>query len=156
MDINTNPILQKIESCRNLLKLFQKERNLFLSKKELTTADIMPMLKMKKQLIDIIDNSNSTTIPVQQADNKKLLLELGSILEELLVIDRENELLLKTLLKKNEDKSINKTKKYPIVSRSINKNMPTTNNAQRNASLARRAMANAKLNNLNHNNKKYI
>lgn len=104
-----NNIEERIKNCKNLLNLFRKERRLFLARETVNMQDVLPILKLKKDLVDVLDGANllsantenaSAEDPKEELQRKEQLRELAGLLEELLVIDRENEMLLRKLLNK--------------------------------------------------------
>ena len=101
----TDVIRKQIESCRELLKIFQNERQLYLDRPNINLDDVTRILCRKKQLVEIFDQQQQVIrdFKAQAAVNnspedKELMRELGSILEQLLVIDHENEKLLRHCL----------------------------------------------------------
>lgn len=98
-------IRTQIESCRELLNVFQKERQLYNDKDKVGISEVMQILNRKKQIVEIFDKQHRLVKLLQQsatdqsqkdaAEQKTLMRELGSILEQLLVIDHENEKLLR-------------------------------------------------------------
>jgi len=104
MNEATNVIRKQIESCRELLKIFQNERQLYLDRPDINLEDVTRILCRKKQLVEVFDQQQQVIRECKEqngmvdADNRELMRELGSILEQLLVIDHENEKLLRHCL----------------------------------------------------------
>lgn len=95
-------IRRQIENCKGLLGIFQDERKTYQEKRHLEPRDIMEILKRKKQIFDMFEEQHSSLKEMNrsaEADNsmekKELLSNLSSIIEQLLVIDHENEKLLR-------------------------------------------------------------
>jgi len=118
MNLSCTTIEQRIESCKSLLELFQKERTILQSKKEIEAKDMLPMLKLKKKLLDRFEEDaealKSDEPTTEDGDEEaqetrdELLRELSDLLEQLLVLDRENQRLLRETLsdtQKNANKS---------------------------------------------------
>lgn len=97
---------RRIDSCRSLLQLFQNERDVLLSKEKIEAKDVLPMLKLKKRLIDkfnddegmVLESESQNITDESDEHRKELLRELSGLLEQLLVIDRENQRLLRNVL----------------------------------------------------------
>ena len=104
MSVSCVTIEQRIESCKSLLALFQKEREVLLSKEHVEAKDVLPMLKLKKQLLEKFENASETLKEENEEkdetdeNRRELLRELSDLLEQLLVIDRENQRLLREAL----------------------------------------------------------
>jgi len=105
MNEATEVIRKQIESCRELLKIFQNERQLYLDRPNINLDDVTRILCRKKQLVEIFDQQQQFIRDFKNqaqssgdSDDKELMRELGSVLEQLLVIDHENEKLLRHCL----------------------------------------------------------
>lgn len=101
----TSAVSKQIESCRELLKIFQTERQLYIDRPRIDINDVNRILCRKKQLVEIFDHQHQLICDLkeqvaagQSPADKDLMRELGSILEQLLVIDHENEKLLRQCL----------------------------------------------------------
>ena len=95
-------IRSQIDNCKGLLGVFQDERKTYQEKRQLDPRDVMEILKRKKQIFDMFEvqhrtlkEMSSTADSEQNAEKKELLSDLSSIIEQLLVIDHENEKLLR-------------------------------------------------------------
>jgi len=109
MSVSCVTIEQRIESCRSLLDLFHKEREVLLSKDHVEAKDVLPMLKLKKQLLEKFESASETLKngaenpdenrnDESEENRRELLRQLSDLLEQLLVIDRENQRLLREVL----------------------------------------------------------
>ncbi|OGV92045.1 MAG: hypothetical protein A3K19_19485 [Lentisphaerae bacterium RIFOXYB12_FULL_65_16] len=97
----------EIQSCRTLLNVFQAERRAVLSGEATDARSILPFLQLKKRLLGVLDahgkqehaqaGQDGTAAP-DSPQSRQRLRELGALLEQLLVIDGENELLLRRAL----------------------------------------------------------
>ncbi|OGV34068.1 MAG: hypothetical protein A2020_01205 [Lentisphaerae bacterium GWF2_45_14] len=96
-------IRHQIENCKNLLCVFQDERKTYQEKRQLGTRDVMEILKKKKQIFDVFEQQHALLKEIGEApDNeevragkKELLSDLSAVIEQVLVIDHENEKLLR-------------------------------------------------------------
>ena len=119
----TVQIKKQIGNCSRLLEVFQNERQLYHNKQQVGIAEVMQILERKKTIVEIFDKQhvivkelreNSVgASPAIQAEHKEMMRELSSILEQLLVIDHENEKLLR--------ENISSRKVSDVSSRSVNK-----------------------------------
>lgn len=105
MSSPTEVLAEHIDSCQNLLNVFRKERREFLSRDSLTPGDVIPILKLKKRLLNSFETHRGLTGSLADAgpgekSHDSLLRQLSSLLEQLLVIDRENEMMMRRILKK--------------------------------------------------------
>jgi hypothetical protein len=99
---------ERISSCRELLDIFKSERRLLLSRATLKPSDILQTLKLKLRLVNLVSdglgNHPAHTVPEPAAANKtqrrKQTRRLAELLEKLLVIERENQQLLRNLIGK--------------------------------------------------------
>jgi flagellar biosynthesis/type III secretory pathway chaperone len=100
----------EIQNCRSLLNVCQAERRAVLSGEAADARAILPFLRLKRRLVGALDTrrrldpSPAPTAGADEVDNaqhRQRLRELGALLEQLLVIDGENELLLRRALAGN-------------------------------------------------------
>lgn len=101
-------IQSQVESCKKLLKVFQDERQVYNVKKSVGIKEVKTILARKKLIVSAFEQQHSVLKELKTAQatvtkeddrtQKETLRELGSILEQLLVIDHENEKLLRKLL----------------------------------------------------------
>ena len=157
--MDNNKTTLKILKCRELLDLFQKERRLFLTKEKISPTDLLPLLQLKKKLLDIFTAPKNEQDKTSINNNKNELRELSSLLEELLVIDRENEILMHKMLdqkagdigKRRSTHTINKNNRL-----TSHPHQPKSGQSKTKASQARRSIAVSQLNRNRLNNNKYI
>ena len=95
---------RKIDGCKELLTVFQDERKAYQTDSSVGLNRVMGFLERKKSLVALFEAARSPEA-VQDADEPvdKVLLrgmrgELSTLLEQLLVIDNENEKLLRRVL----------------------------------------------------------
>jgi len=96
----------RIESCRGLLDVFQKERELLQTRQRIEPSSILHMLQLKLRLVDSVaecqgtmaDANSPVAANAPDDGRQERLRELGALLEKLLVIERENQLLLRKLV----------------------------------------------------------
>jgi len=96
-----HPSLQnRIESCRGLLEVFQQERQMLQERQGLDPSSILGMLKLKLTLVETVaDHRRAVQDEAPAAPSRREhVRELASLLEQLLVIERENQMLLRRLL----------------------------------------------------------
>jgi len=107
-----NNIIKTIQgqvlSCKKLLTVFQKERQLYNVKKAVGIKEVKTVLARKKLIVSAFEAQHSVLkelkvsqgqVPeTEEKAQKDSLRELGALLEQLLVIDHENEKLLRKLL----------------------------------------------------------
>jgi flagellar biosynthesis/type III secretory pathway chaperone len=101
----TVQIKKQIGNCSRLLEVFQNERQLYRNKQQVGITEVMQILERKKTIVEIFDKqhvivkelreNSAGAPPAIQAEHKEMMRELSSILEQLLVIDHENEKLLR-------------------------------------------------------------
>jgi hypothetical protein len=110
-------IEEQIVSCKELLKVFTDERESYGDCDTVDLNIVMQLLKRKQDILgsftrqkEIITAINSNGHTNEEAE-KKLLRELGGILEQLLVIDQENEVLLRKMISKKPGQSSEREKK---------------------------------------------
>lgn len=107
MDEHKQTLESRIESCRDLLDVFQQERRYLLAQPQIQPESILDMLQRKRRLVDsVAEHGGAIAVEAPQpglqgeaADRRReQIRELASLLERLLVIERENQLLLRKLL----------------------------------------------------------
>ncbi len=117
----TEQIKKQISNCSDLLAVFQQERQLYCDKQQVGISEVMQILERKKTLVEVFDTQQSIMKKIREAENnsdtknseqKILLRKLSSLLEQLLVIDHENEKLLR------ENLSCRKVTQSPVKSES--------------------------------------
>ncbi|OGV54735.1 MAG: hypothetical protein A2X49_09690 [Lentisphaerae bacterium GWF2_52_8] len=100
----------QIKNCKGLLSVFQDERKLYQEKGEAPQRDVNEIIKRKKQIVEAFEKQHQLFRELQQCsenaasddkgsfERRRLLIrELAGVLEQLLVIDQENEKLLRSL-----------------------------------------------------------
>ena len=108
---HANLIEEQIESCRKLLQIFRDERESFGESETIDLNLIMKMLKRKQDILQSFEMQKKLMSDIRESgyqdeESEKLLLkELGKILEQLLVIDQENEVLMRDMLTKKPGKA---------------------------------------------------
>lgn len=101
-----NLIEEQISSCRELLKIFKTERETYGDSSSIDITQVVAMVKRKQEILGTFSKQKEIMHAIKEHGHqneeleKKLLRELGGILEQLLVIDQENEVLLRDLLRK--------------------------------------------------------
>ena len=101
-----NLIEEQIDSCRELLKIFKTERETYGDSSSIDISQVVSMVKRKQEILGTFSKQKEIMQAIKEHGHqneeleKKLLRELGRILEQLLVIDQENEILLRDLLRK--------------------------------------------------------
>ena len=101
-------IYEQVTSCKKLLRLFQDERKLYQASKNIGPKEVKEILERKKLIVSAFEEQHHL-IKVLRAENPALNSEeerlqkenlriLGALLEQLLVIDYENEKLLRAIL----------------------------------------------------------
>lgn len=105
--MNKAAVIQKqIDSCEKLLEIFQEERQLYSNAGNVDMQTLLQRIEYKKQIIETFENQKDLLSSINQESSrrntleveKQLLKQLGTVLEKLLVIDQENEIMLKKLL----------------------------------------------------------
>ena len=105
-----NLIEEQITNCRELLTIFKDERETYGDSDAVNLDQVVTMIKRKQEILGSFSKQKEIMQSIKehghQDENaeKKLLRELGGILEQLLVIDQENEVLLRDLLRKKPGK----------------------------------------------------
>lgn len=118
---NASLIEKQIDNCRDLLKVFKEERESYTDNPEVDLQMVMRMLQRKQEILTSFQKQKTLMTSIREQGHqdenqeKMLLRELGKLLEQLLVIDQENEILLRDQLGKkpgsNDHKPINSTLK---------------------------------------------
>ncbi len=101
-----NDFEKQVLNCKHLLSIFQSEREMYYTSDLINVKNVMTLLREKKTLIDNFCSWEETlmnnTIDIFNAENmKSWIRELRTIFEQLLIIDTENEFLLKKRLNNN-------------------------------------------------------
>jgi flagellar biosynthesis/type III secretory pathway chaperone len=98
-------IQEQIESCKQLLEMFKEEHQKYLESDSISVKEVIRTLQNKQKLLSMFEKQKQQFIACdedtnedEQPQRKQLLRELSSLLEQLLVIDQENELLLRNLM----------------------------------------------------------
>ena len=104
---------QQIDNCEKLLELFQIERENYMKQSEIEMSEVLGMMKQKQELLTIFDHYRQE-LKKQHKDNSELdrmqLRKLGALIEQLLVIDQENEILIKKLISSTKQTVTNKAR----------------------------------------------
>ncbi len=95
----------QVESCRQLLAVFQEERSVYNQGRSLTREELAGTLERKSKLIKLFEGQRALLKELQAGDKefpeelklrrKELLRSLASLLEQLIVIDQDNERLMR-------------------------------------------------------------
>jgi flagellar biosynthesis/type III secretory pathway chaperone len=107
-----NSILESLEeqvkSVKELLDVFRQERQSYVAKQRVGMRELAEFIDRKKRILVAFDQQRDVMARLKQTvsspddastHRKRILVrELASVIEQLLVIDQENEKLLKTLL----------------------------------------------------------
>lgn len=103
-----NSIRTQIQNSKNILAVFQDERKTYQDKMQVGVQEVMDILKRKKRLVETfeeqhnifrkMDETDETLSPEEKAERKNLIRDLSEILEQLLVIDHENEKMLRDIM----------------------------------------------------------
>jgi len=98
-------IESQIESCKALLAVFQEERSIYREGRGLSKDEMSATLERKCKLLSLFDGqrkllksieAEGSSVPEEVKEKRKELMRaLGSVLEQLLVIDQENERLMR-------------------------------------------------------------
>jgi len=96
-------IEEQINNCQELLKVFKEERENFSDNNSIDLNSVMNSLKRKQQILQSFEvqkeiMKNIGNDAESEKNEKKLLRELSRLLEQLLVIDQENEVMMRDLL----------------------------------------------------------
>ena len=104
--LNASLIEKQIINCRNLLKVFREERESYTDDPTVDLKMVMRMLNRKQEILTSFQKQKDLMSSIKEqgyqdeTQEKMLLRELGKILEQLLVIDQENEILLRDMVTK--------------------------------------------------------
>ncbi len=104
MNAKIESMRRKINGCKELLAVFQDERKAYQAEQRIGLNGVIAFLEKKKELISMIEAARSPELSADaddQADKEQLRSlrgELSRLLEQLLVIDNENEKLLRRVL----------------------------------------------------------
>lgn len=95
----------ELQDCQQLARCYQEEREFYLTHESVSEAEMLALQKRKVQLVSRLDahrNWLPLLAPRPGATDtlKAPLRKLAGLLEQLLVIDRENELLLRQRLQR--------------------------------------------------------
>lgn len=107
---NASLIEKQIINCRNLLKIFREERESYTDDLTVDLKMVMRMLNRKQEILTSFQKQKDLMCSIKEQgyqdenQEKMLLRELGKILEQLLVIDQENEILLRDMVTKKPNK----------------------------------------------------
>lgn len=123
MNNNFSLIEKQIGDCKKLLRLFQQERQLYIDKCEIPIKDVLNILKRKMGLVQNLEDmrrfltqsGHDKTKRSHKPENNRQarIRELGELLEQLLVIEHENELLLKKIIKRPLTQSNSPNESHP-------------------------------------------
>jgi len=108
---NASLIEKQIHNCRDLLKVFKEERESYTDNLDVDLQMVMRMLNRKKEILTSFQKQKELMSSIKEQGHqnenqeKMLLRELGKVLEQLLVIDQENEILLRDQLGKKPESS---------------------------------------------------
>lgn len=117
---NASLIEKQIINCRNLLKVFREERESYTDDLTIDLKMVMRMLNRKQEILTSFQKQKELMSSIKEQgyhdenQEKMLLRELGKILEQLLVIDQENEILLRDMVSKKPS-SKNSTQVSPTL-----------------------------------------
>ncbi|MCM8530357.1 MAG: hypothetical protein NE330_04285 [Lentisphaeraceae bacterium] len=101
-----NLIEEQISSCRDLLEVFKDERETYGDSNGVNLDLVVTMIKRKQDILSTFGKQKDLMVSIREnghenpESEKKLLRQLGSLLEQLLVIDQENEVLLRNIISK--------------------------------------------------------
>lgn len=99
-------IREQMESCKALLSVFQDERKRYLTGVMPSQKELLDTISRKTQLVDMFDRQreilkhmeeDKNAVESVKTERKTLVRDLAAVLEQLLVIDHENERLLREL-----------------------------------------------------------
>ena len=93
---------QQIDNCQKLLRMFQEEREQYTERQSLELHDVLESMKQKQRLVEVFEvQKQFAENPPQSEAERKQLRVLGELLEQLLVIEQENEILLRLPRRRN-------------------------------------------------------
>lgn len=98
-----------ITKCRELVQVFRKEHDLLASGENVGAGEVLGMLKTKLQLVNTVSQHEAAlgSVPPQEVSDtqREQLQELGELLETLLVLERENQVLLRNAVRVEQAKT---------------------------------------------------
>ncbi len=110
---------EQLKSCKNLLTILQNERSFYQKKGNVSPKEVITILERKNKLVSTFEENqvvlsnlkrNSTNNPTEQDRVKSSIRELAMVTEQLLVLDSENERMIKKMMNmKNHQKTQNIT-----------------------------------------------
>lgn len=112
-------IQDQIHQCDKLLHVYQNEHRLLLSDDCSQLSDVAPIVEMKLRLMRTFNLQQQliSTLHCEHAaadaDSRDLLRELARRIEQLLIIDRENEILLRQLLTSEKSRAARRRSPRP-------------------------------------------
>jgi flagellar biosynthesis/type III secretory pathway chaperone len=112
----------QISKCKELLKIFQNEREFYLEQSAINMEQVMDMLEKKKALVNVFQQQQETLLEIKKSntivspESKGKITQLSELLEQLLIIDQENERLIKEKLNA-PGKSVARAARRPVVAR---------------------------------------
>lgn len=105
-------IEKQLNNCKKLLSVFQSERQVYRERKDIGIKEIMEIMNKKKELVDAFEaqreimkqlKDTENSVPAEEREKRReSVRELASMFEQLLVIDRENEMLLRNIMNTKE------------------------------------------------------
>jgi len=103
MGNSSHALEEQIGSCRQLLDVFRRERQLCLENGSISQEEVRKMLQTKLRLLQVFEEQKelvkrAAVTDVRTEAEKPQLRELAALLEQLLIIDQENEALLRECL----------------------------------------------------------
>ena len=107
--MTSSSLQQQIDVCRELLQAFQDERTRFSGDDPFSLDEINQGMKNKLQLMQVLGSQTTeddagTDAEGPPADpDEDQIRELGMLLEQLLMIERENETLLRAALEGTQE-----------------------------------------------------
>ena len=104
----------QIHRCDKLLHVYHNEHRILLTKTRLAMCDLLPILQLKQRMVEAVGQQQKVLAkanacphpPSTDTVYRDLLGDLADRLERLLVIDQENETLLRRLLEANKSSTI--------------------------------------------------
>lgn len=102
MSSRIESIRRRIDGCRQLLSVFQDERRVYQAESNVGVNRVMAFLEKKKSLMPVLEAATLSESMGEEPSDEGVLRalrgELTMLLEQLLVIDNENEKLLRRVL----------------------------------------------------------
>jgi flagellar biosynthesis/type III secretory pathway chaperone len=111
MNQRLETIQNQIHQCEKLLHVYQNEHRLLMSDECRRLEDVSPIVEMKLRLMRTFDlqqqfiATQDSQGQATDSASRGLLRELARRIEQLLVIDRENEILIRRLLSTERGRS---------------------------------------------------